>query len=134
MYKFLEHEADIGISVSSDNLNKMFEEGATALFEIMTEIKNIKPKKSISLTCSADDTAALFIEWLNALLAQKDIENMFFSKFEVTIKDNKLKAIAYGEEINIKKHKPKIEVKAATYSGLKFWKNGKFNIQCVVDV
>ena len=132
MYKFLEHEADIGISVSSTSLEKMFEEGATALFKIM--VSNVKPKKKIIIKCKANDTAALFIEWLNALLAQKDIENMFFSKFEVKIKDNKLKAAVYGEEINIKKHKPKIEVKAATYSGLKFWKDKKFNVQCIVDV
>ncbi|OYT42470.1 MAG: hypothetical protein B6U88_03265 [Candidatus Aenigmarchaeota archaeon ex4484_56] len=37
--------------------------------------------------------------------------------------------------MNIKKHEPKIEVKAATYSGLKFKKkDGKYYIQCVVDV
>ena len=59
---------------------------------------------------------------------------MFFSKFEVKIKDNKLKSTVYGEAIDIKKHKPKIEVKAATYSGLKFWKDEKFNVQCIVDV
>ena len=132
MYKFLEHEADVGILVSSTSIEKMFEEGAKALFEIM--VSNVKPKKEITIKCEADDTAALFVEWLNALLAQKDIENMFFSKFEVTIKDNKLKATVYGEEINIKKHKPKIEVKATTYSGLKFWKDKKFNVQCIVDV
>jgi len=132
MYKFLEHEADVGILVSSTSLEKMFEEGAKALFELM--VSNVKPKKKITIKCEADDTAALFIEWLNALIAQKDIKNMFFSKFEVKIKENTLKATVYGETIDIKKHKPKIEVKAATYSGLKFWKDKKFNVQCVVDV
>ena len=134
MYKFLEHEADVGIQVSSTSLEKMFEEGAKALFDLMVSIKGVRTVKKISISCKGNDTETLFVEWLNALLAQKDIHNMFFSKFEVKIKENSLKATVYGEKINIEKHKPKIEVKAATYSGLKFWKDKKYNVTCLVDV
>ena len=42
---------------------------------------------------------------------------------------------AYGEKMDIQKHKPIVEVKAATYSGLKVWKeNNNYKVRCVLDV
>jgi len=76
---------------------------------------------------------------LNQLLAKKDIEEMTYSKFKVTIqgRDNShnLKGLALGEELNPSKHGAKTEVKAATYHMLKVTQEGDlFIAQCVVDV
>ena len=51
------------------------------------------------------------------------------------IENLKLTGKAFGEKINSEKHEIKTEVKAATYSGLKYEeKEGKHYIQFVVDV
>lgn len=133
-YEFFDHQADIGIVGIGKTINESFQEAAKAMFEIMCDLKEVKPAKSISIKVDASDASGLLVEWLNALLAQKDIKEMLFSKFEVKIKDNKLQGKAFGEKLN-KKHHLKVEVKAATFSQLKVFKSGtKYKAQCVVDV
>lgn len=139
-YKYLDHEADVGILAWGTNLEDAFVDGAKALFEIMVKTENVEPRDKIGIQCSAFDIAGLFVEWLNELLTQKDIQDKFFSKFEVEEIKKKgdsylLKGYAYGEDINLDKHEVKTEVKGATYSGLKHeTKEGKHYIQCVVDI
>jgi tRNA nucleotidyltransferase (CCA-adding enzyme) len=61
---------------------------------------------------------------------------MFFSRFKIVLKDNKLQAEIWGEKIDRQKHKPVVEVKAATYADLKVQQNkkGLWIAQCIVDV
>ena len=138
-YKFLEHGGEEGILGEGKTLESAFSEGAKAMFAVMIDIKKVNTNKSIKIFCESNNKESLFIEFLNELLAQKDILNMMFSKFKINIKEDnksfKLYGKAYGEEFNEEKHKPKVEVKAATYSGLKIWKDGgNYKARCIIDV
>jgi SHS2 domain-containing protein len=138
-YEYLEHEADVGILASGDTLEEAFQEGAKAMFNTMIDIENVDTIQEAEIKCEAEDIAALFIEWLNTLLSEKDIKDMVFSEFKVEIKyKNKtyyLRAKAFGESFDAAKHDIKTEVKAATYAGLKYYeKNGKHYLQCVLDL
>ena len=138
-YKFFDHQADIGIIGIGKSYEQAFQEGAKAMFEVMCDLKTVKSAKSISVDAIAKDRAELFIEWLNELLAQKDIVDMLFNSFKVSITKTKngykLAGVAKGETLNQKKHRLKVEVKAASYSQLKVWKDKNlYKAQCVVDV
>lgn len=139
MYKYFDHQADVGIIGFGKTLEEAFEEAAKAMFQFMSDIKNIEPKRSVKIKAEASDQETLLVEWLNALLSKKDIEDMFFSEFKIKIKKQKNKFIligeARGEKTDYKKHHLKTEVKAATYSQLKIEKQGDiYKVQCVVDV
>jgi SHS2 domain-containing protein len=138
-YEFFDHQADIGIVGVGKSYEQAFQEGAKAMFEIMCDLKTVKLVKSISVDATAKDLSELFIEWLNELLAQKDIVDMLFSSFKVRITKTKsgykLTGVLKGETLNQKKHRLKVEVKAASYSQLKVWKDKNlYKAQCVVDV
>ena len=137
-YRLLEHEADIGIEASGKSLEEVFQDGAKAMFEVMADIETIQLEKKVEISCQADDIPTLFIEWLNQLLAEKDISYLLFSRFEVNIDHEgnifTLHATAWGEEPDEEKHRLKTEVKAATYSGLEYKKNGEHIIRCVLDI
>ena len=138
-YEFLDHEADIGIRSTGDTLEEAFEDGAKAMFAVMVDLETVEIHQKIEIEVEANDIAALFIEWLNELLAQSDIEGIIFSTFEITtIKSLEntylLKGSAFGESRDFKKHILRTEVKGATYSGLKVWENRQFHAQCVLDV
>ena len=139
MYRYLEHEADVGIEGREKSIDGAFQEGAKAMFNLMAEIKNVEPVSPVKIFCYAKDIGSLFVEFLNELLAQKDIHEMLFSKFEINIINSRgnleLLGKAYGEPMNKNKHELKVEVKAATYSGLKVeQKNGEFIVRCVLDL
>ena len=137
-YELLEHEADIGIRGYGNTIEEAFENGAKAMFSVMIDLETVESEKNVEIKCEAPDIEALFVEWLNELLTKKDIEEMSFSRFKVKIyKDDiyKLEGTASGEKFDQKKHKAKLEVKGATYSGLKIGKKDeKIFIQCIVDV
>ena len=138
-YKYLEHEADVGILAIGDSIDHAFVEGAKAMFGVMVELGDVKTVKDIEIECNAKDIPALFVEWLNELINKRDVEEMFFSEFEVKIEKGEhnyfLTGKAKGESMNQAKHEIKTEVKAATYSGLKFEeKDNKFYLQCVLDI
>lgn len=136
MHSTFEHKADIGIRGTGKTLAEAFEETAKAMFGIMWSLENVKPKQEIKIHCTADDNEALLIEWLNALLAEADVNEMVFSEFHAKVDGKKLSGKAIGEKRDLAKHYPKTEVKAATYSSLKVRQNdgGTWVAQCVVDV
>jgi SHS2 domain-containing protein len=138
-YELFEHEADQGIRGYGATAEEAFEHAAEALFEIMCDTSQVEPAEEVSVTVSAPDLNALFIEWLNELLARKDTEDMMFSRFSVKIRQDakgfSLEGKARGEKTDREKHGLKVEAKAATYSGLKSGeKDGRKFFQCIVDV
>jgi len=135
MYKLLEHEADVGITASGKTWEEAFSEGAAAMLSIMAEPSKVAAKEEIRIQVNAGDKAALFVEFLNEILFIRDAKGLLLKKFDVTIKGNALAGKAFGEKLDQKKHGTKIEVKAATYAGLKAWEEkGVKHVQCVLDV
>jgi SHS2 domain-containing protein len=136
-YQYLEHEADIGILAMGKTREQAFEEGARAMFGVMVDVDKVKARKKVEVSVGADTLDTLFVEWLNALLAQKDIKGMVFSKFKVDIGEKEtftLQGEAYGDEFKPEQNF-KTEVKAATYSGLKYKQVfGEHHIQCILDI
>jgi len=135
MHKTIEHEADIGIVGSGETWEDAFAEGALAMLGVMAEVETVEAKEEVGIQVSANDRDALFVEFLNEILFLRDAEDLFLSKFEIRIDGNQLAGKGWGEKLDQKKHGVKIEVKAATYSGLKTWEeNGQKFVQCVLDV
>jgi len=138
-FEYLDHEADVGIRAIADTLEGAFEDGAKAMFNTMVDIAAVHPHEKTVVGVSADSPDSLFVEFLNKLLSKADEKGYVFSQFRVRIskkgKSYNLSAEAWGEPLDVKKHKAKTEVKAATYSGLKCWSDsGKHHVQCVLDV
>jgi tRNA nucleotidyltransferase (CCA-adding enzyme) len=135
-WEHFEHQADIGIRGLGDTIEQALEQAALAVTAVITDPETVKPEQEIEITCDAPDHEALLVEWLNHLLCEMDTRKMLFSRFEVTVTGNRLTAVAWGQPVDITKHAPAVEVKAATYSalGVKQNKDGTWLAQCVVDV
>jgi SHS2 domain-containing protein len=135
-HTYFDHQADIGVEGFGETLEEAFEEAARALFDLMIEVDSVDAVNEIAIECDGSDVEELFVEWLNALLAQADIHLMAFNRFRVEITDGRyLKGSAAGEPFSQEKHQPKLEVKAATYSMLSVTRDGEtWRARCVVDV
>ena len=140
-YEYLDHTADVGLRSRGQTLAEALTHGALGLFALMVDLERIVPRQEVPIQCGAGDPAALFVELLNELLAQRDIEGLFFGDFEITDLEQSddgywLKGIARGEPMDIERHEPKTEVKAATYGGLEYVvdEKGQHVLQCVLDL
>ena len=130
------HQADIGIRGVGPTKEQAFEQSALALTAVITNVDKVEPEHKVEITCQAVDDELLLFDWLNSLLFEMDTRKMLFSSFEIQLNENTLKATAWGEKIDIQKHQPTVEVKAATYTALSVRqeKDGNWTAQCVVDV
>ncbi len=130
------HQADIGVRGIGGSKEKAFEQAALALTAVITDPQLISPEIAVTISCQAPDGELLFVDWLNALIYEISTRKMLFSRFEVIIKNSHIDAMAWGEKIQVSKHKPAVEVKGATYTDLhvRQEENGTWIAQCVVDV
>lgn len=130
------HKADIGVRGMGRTKKETFEQIALALTAISAEPENVKPLEAVEIECEAPDDEMLLVDWLNAIIYESSTRKMFFSRFDVKIKNHRLKATIYGESIDASKHHPVVEVKGATYTNLllKHGKNREWLAECVVDV
>jgi SHS2 domain-containing protein len=139
-FKYLDHEADVGIRAEGASVEEAFCEGARAMFNVMADLDQVAQTKRVEITCESDTMALLFVQWLNELISVADVEGMLFSRFEIPKIASKngrflIRGTAYGETIDPARHKLKTEVKAATYSGLRYEVlAGRHVVQCVVDL
>ncbi|ACX72609.1 protein of unknown function DUF101 [Methanocaldococcus vulcanius M7] len=140
MFKYFETTADIGVEAVGKSLEEAFKEGARGLYNIMVDVDKIEKNGKIEFEVSGDDLESLLYNFLNELLYYTDVENMVFGDFDIDIKkDNKggykLKCVAYGEEIDKKKHNVKEEVKAITYHKMEVKKNNNgWIVRYIVDL
>lgn len=128
--------ADTAFVAYGKDLDGLFSNAALAMFEVMINTKQIKPKIKKKIKVDGNDFQSLMFNWLNKLLVYVDSENLAFSKFKVKIDEKtfKLQAECSGEKIDTKKHETRTMVKAATYHQMKIEKNKIWKAQVIVDV
>jgi SHS2 domain-containing protein len=129
------HTADMGIRGFGDTMGEAFAAAAVAMVATSVPPEKIQPQQKIEVTCSGQDRELLFVAWLNSILYEMATRKMLFSKFEVKIEAGRLKGFAWGEKLDLKRHKPVVEIKGVSYSDLKVTEeNGKWLAQCIVDI
>ena len=135
-WELYSHPADIGIRGVGPTREEAFAQAATALTAVITEPQKVEPTEAVDIVCREQDDELLFMSWLGALLYEMGTRNMLFSRFEVEPVEGGLRAKVWGEPVDVARHEPAVEVKAATYMDLKVEKDhdGNWLAQCIVDV
>jgi SHS2 domain-containing protein len=119
-FEVVEHTADIGIRVRATDLPNLFVTAAQGLTSLITEPATVNPTETREIRLEAEDRESLLVEWLNELIYLTEAQGIVFAQYEIDeMSDTTLSGRASGEPIDIKKHAPKIHVKACTYHELK---------------
>ncbi len=141
-YEFFDVTADVGYRAYGKSLGNAFENAAIAMFEVITDTSNVKPKIEKLIQLEAEDKYAILYDWLSELLFFHDSEYMVFSKFNVKInskveegeKKYLLKASAFGEEFDPDRHERRSEVKAVTFHMMDIKVDKMFILQVILDI
>jgi len=128
--------ADVCFVAYGCSLNELFANAALAMFEVMVDTSRVKPMVKREVRIKSYDLQSLMFDWLNELLVFVDAERLVFSKFDVKLdeKNFTLSAECSGEEIDLKKHRVKTHVKAATYHKLEIKKDKVWQAQVILDI
>jgi SHS2 domain-containing protein len=138
-YRFLEDVAiaDAAFQAEAESLEELFALCAQAAFDVMADTKTIEPKSKEGIELAGENLDELLFDWLAELIYLKDLKSMLFSKFDIEIQKKNgysLKASIWGEPVDQKKHRVRVDVKAVTYHLLEVKKeDNKWTARVVLD-
>ena len=135
-WEHFHHGADIGVRGIGPTKEAAFAQAALALVAVMTDPQLVQARETVAVTCEAPDDEVLLVDWLNAVVYEVARCKMLFGQIEVKIVDHRLQATLKGEQVDVARHQPAVEVKGATYTELHLrpTADGGWLAQCVVDV
>jgi len=138
-YEILDHEADAGVRGIGATLDEAFAEAARGMFSLMADLAQVRAEREVEIEAHGDTLEGLLVAWLGELLRELDVRGMLFSRFAVRIvgEDGRWRLVgrAWGERMDPGRHELGVEVKAATYAGVRVTKRGDAYIaQCIVDL
>jgi len=117
-YRILEHISDAFIEVRGRNLEEAFGKAALAMTDIMVKLGRIEGRERHTFEVRGRDLYKLLYNWLEAVLLKETNGEALFRSFDVRIEKEdgyRLSAEGMGEPLDIRKHRPHLEVKAVTY-------------------
>jgi len=135
-YEHFPHDADVGVRGIGASQAEAFEQAALALTAVITDPASVEAAERVELRCEAPDAELLLADFLNAVIYEMATRGLLFGRYEVEIEGLRLRAAAFGERADVAKHRPIVEVKGATLTGLRVEQqpDGTWLAQCVVDV
>jgi tRNA nucleotidyltransferase (CCA-adding enzyme) len=130
------HAADIGVRGIGPSKPAAFQQAALALSAVVADPADVAAREAVDIVCDAPDDELLLVDWLNALVYYMATRRMLFSRFEVQLDGHHLRGRAWGEQVDVPRHQPAVEIKGATLTCLRVGQepDGTWIAQCVVDV
>ena len=140
-HETIDHTADMGIRGWGTTPAEAFEEAAAAMFELMVNADGLEPSKRISISREGRDLVDLFLNFLNGLLSEADLEGVVPFRASVGALEERagkwvVEATADGMPVAEAAGRLLVEVKAATCYGssVRERRRGEWVAQCVVDL
>lgn len=137
MYKYRDDVsiADVAFEADGNTLEELFSECAKALTNSMIEnMESIENKKTYEIKITADNKEKLLHDFLDELVYYKDAELLIFGSYEIKIDEDTLYAKIAGEEINTKKHRMIVDVKAVSWHMFSLKNVGIWKAFVILDV
>ena len=88
------------------------------MFSLIADLRNVEPKGEVEVRLTAEDLPRLLVAWLSELLFLHETQHLLFRRFQVRVRGTSLRAYAWGEAIDKRRHELKLAVKAVTYHRL----------------
>ncbi len=119
--EMFDHTADVGLRVSAESLNALFQIAAEALFDyIVVNRCDVAVVLVEVVNLDAESPADLLAKWLNELIFRCETTHRLYTRFDVTVDQDctTLSAEIGGESMDLERHILDHEVKAVTQHGL----------------
>jgi len=134
-WEHFDHGADIGVRGRGPDKATAFAAAALAMTAAIAEPGQVRASEPVAIACEAPDDELLLVDWLNALVFEMATRRMLFGRFDVAIDGRRLVATAWGEPVDVARHRPAVEVKGATLTAASVTaRDGEWTAQCVIDV
>ncbi len=137
-FAYLDHRADLAVRAWGETLDEAFVEAARALVAAMVSLDRVRPIVQKGFSLQDSSVELLLVDWLAALVAEKDLTGLVFSRFDVRVTEEgsavTLGGTAWGEPLDAVRHEARSEVKGISLLGLRIrTENGTWFAEYVAD-
>jgi|TARA_B100001750_G_C15521084_1_gene611615 SHS2 domain-containing protein len=136
-YKHLEHSTDAIIEVTAPNLQNAFEIAGKSVVETILDSSKIDEKSKKTVYVTGKDLRYLLYNWLEEIVILTITDGFAAKKISVKIDKNdvyRIHAVLFGEEIDIKKHEFKVEVKSPTFHEMYIEQGNQITLRYLLDL
>jgi SHS2 domain-containing protein len=121
-YRFLDHTADVAVSVRAASLGALFADAALALTATLVETADVRPAIGRALSLEAASPDLLLVDWLNELVYWFDVDRLLVARADACVMRAgdgwRLDATVLGEPLDDARHPVRTPVKGVTYHAL----------------
>jgi SHS2 domain-containing protein len=136
-YKFLDHATDAFVEITAKDLKEAFAVTADAVINITIDQDKVEEKEEKEFSAQGKDLRYLLFGWLEEITFVLITEGFAIRRIEFDILENgeyTIKAKAFGETLDLKKHNFKVEIKAPTFYEMKIEQNGGVFMRFLLDL
>ena len=136
-YKFLDHSTDAIIEINAKNLKEAFSVAADAVINLTLDQHKVEENESKEFVAQGKDLYYLLFSWLEEIPFILITEGFAIKRIEFNIEKNdvyKINAKAFGEQLNLKKHNFKVEIKAPTFYDMVIKNEDKVYMKFLLDL
>lgn len=117
-YRYLEHATDAFIEVKASSFEEAFVLAAKSVIETILDMNSVEEKSSRQITVTGKDLNYLLYNWLEEMIIITITDGFAAKSITIRLEKNseyKITADLRGEDVDIKKHHFKVEIKAPTF-------------------
>ena len=136
-YKTLEHATDAIIEVTADNLKEAFKIAGISVIETILDISKVEEKENKKIVVEGKDLRYLLYNWLEEIIILTITEGFAGKRIQVEMSESDkciITAEIFGENIDLKKHKFKVEIKSPTFHDMRIEQNEKVVMRYLLDL
>jgi SHS2 domain-containing protein len=115
-YKLFDHTADLGVEISGKTLEELFVHATFALFDLITNLQNVKVAQVRKIVVEGTDLEDLLVNYLREVLYLWNGEGLLLSDYEIMeLNSCYLVGEVRGEPFDPGRHRINVEIKAVTH-------------------
>jgi len=136
-YKVLDHATDAFIEVTASSLTEAFKVAGDSVVDIILDNSKIEEKKERNIVVKGKDLNYLLYNWLEDLIYLIITEGFAIKKLNITLEKNEeytISAQIFGEDIDIKKHGFKVEIKSPTFHEMEIKQEKLVTMRFLLDL
>jgi SHS2 domain-containing protein len=139
-FEQVEHTADLAYLVRGRSLEELFENAALGMFSFLTDPATVEEREEERIQAAGSDDEECLVTWLQELLYRYEVRHRLYRWFRVLRAGvPEVRALAWGEEVDPRRHPVFRDIKAATYHDLRITRSplqegGLYQVRIVLDI
>ena len=136
-YRFLDHATDAIIEVEAKDLKEAFAVTADAVINLTLDQDKVEEKQTKEFLAQGKDLHYLLFSWLEEIPFILITEGFAIKRIEFDIEKTdiyKINAKAFGENLDLKKHNFKVEIKAPTFYDMEIRNENRVYMRFLLDL